>query len=79
MWHHWGDGGGAGTWLLMGSGMLLFWALVATGIVWLVRSARSERRLAGKPSARDILDARYARGEVDDEEYRTRRENLADR
>jgi putative membrane protein len=74
----------AADWLLMGFGMLLFWALVVAGIVWAVRSASgSAARRDSVPlhqstpparsSARDILDERYARGELSDEEYRQRR------
>jgi putative membrane protein len=89
MMHHWDGGWSAGNWLLMGFGMLLFWALVVAGIVWLVRYTAVNRpataalavpldKPAGpaRPSARDILDERYARGEVSDEEYRTRRDTL---
>jgi putative membrane protein len=90
MRHNWDGGWGVGTWLLMGFGMLVFWALVVAGIVWLVHSATGKRNAsgavrpdepAGQPqlSARDILDVRYARGEIDDEEYRTRRDTLATR
>lgn len=31
---------------------------------------------AAGPSARQILDQRYARGEIDDDEYRRRRDEL---
>jgi putative membrane protein len=89
MWH--GDWSGA-DWLLMGFGMLLFWALVVAGIVWLVRNSGSDRRAddAGGvdpgrpadrpgPTAQEILDERYARGEIGDDEYRTRRDTLSAR
>ncbi|MEP7180136.1 MAG: SHOCT domain-containing protein [Pseudonocardiales bacterium] len=92
MMHHWDDGWGVGNWLLMGVGMLLFWTLVVAGIIWLVRSAAKERRTsdAGSvsmdksavlpaPTARDVLDERYARGEINDDEYRARRDALAAR
>jgi putative membrane protein len=91
MMGHWDGGWTAGDWVLMSVGMLLFWALVVAGIVWLVRYTTGDRRTNGagvsldKPSgppartARDILDERYARGEISDEEYRTRRETLAAR
>jgi putative membrane protein len=74
-------------WLLMGVGMLLIWALVVAGIVWLVHHATSNRAPGGvsldkpaaaaQPSAQDILDQRYARGEINDEEHRIRRDTLA--
>lgn len=86
MMGHWNDGWGVGEWLVMGFGMLLFWALVVAVIVLVVRSATGDRRdrieqdgvSLHKPgaTARDILDERYARGEIDDEEYRTRRDAL---
>ncbi len=74
----------------MGFGMLLFWALVVAGIVWLVRSTTRpptgdgrgvplDTDAAARPSAREILDERYARGEIGDEEYRTRRDTLSSR
>ena len=92
MMHHWDRGWGVGNWLLMGVGMLLFWALVVGGIVWLVRYAATERRTSdaggvsldkpsapATPTAREILDERYARGEINDDEYRERRDTLAAR
>lgn len=80
----------AADWMLMGFAMLLFWALVVTGIIWAVRSAsgsaaRRDSVSLHKPtppsraSAQDILDERYARGELSDEEYRQRRELLGAR
>lgn len=92
MMHHWNGGWGVGNWLLMGFGMLLFWALVVAGIVWLVHYAGSTRPTTAqqgaaphtqagpqRPSAQDILAERYARGEISDEEYRTRCDTLASR
>lgn len=87
--HRWDSGWGVGNWLFMSVGMLLFWALVVAGVVWLVRYTASERRTGGvsldkpaappTPTARDILDERYARSEINDEEYRARRDTLAAR
>jgi putative membrane protein len=54
--------------------MVLFWSgLLATGVYFLRR--RPTWSSAG-PSAADVLDERYARGEIDDEEYRQRRVTL---
>ena len=58
--------------------MLLFWVFVIAGIVWLVLTlSRSQTRERG--SGRDavqILEERLARGEIDAEEFRTRRAAL---
>jgi putative membrane protein len=83
------DGGWSGAdWVLMGVGMLVFWTLVVAGVVWLVRGlrapvSRSARGQDGQTRpgtdwshARAILDERYARGDIDDEQYRTRRDLL---
>ena len=77
MMHHWDQGWGAGNWLLMGFGMVVFWALLVAVIVWLVRSCGT--RPSAVSSAREILDERYARGEITDEEYRARRNGLLGR
>lgn len=87
MWH--GDWSGA-DWLFMSFGMLVFWGVVVAGIVLLLRNTGSTRTGGDergvdltKPSgtartnAREILDQRFARGEIGDEEYRSRRDTLA--
>lgn len=71
----WHDGGWGVVW------MILSWALVAAIIVLVVRafssgSARSEKH-SGDP-ARTILDERFARGEISEEEHRERRRVLDD-
>jgi hypothetical protein len=55
----------------MGAVMLIFWGLVAWVVVTLVRQGDSGGETRG---AREILDERYARGEIDDDEYRRRTE-----
>ncbi|MDV3222720.1 SHOCT domain-containing protein [Intrasporangium sp.] len=81
-----GPGGGLG----MGW-VWLWWLLILVGVVAIVvalvrggafggRSSRPDDR-ASSPDrpvskARQILDERYARGEIDDEEYRARRRAL---
>ncbi len=52
--------------------MLLFWGLVIVAIVALVKWLTDQSFNPGKPPAKtplDILRERYARGEVDTEEY----------
>ena len=69
-----------GLWGIWGLGimlfMFLFWALVITAIVlgirWLVRQGRPE----GGDSALEILRQRYARGEINREEFEAKRKDL---
>ncbi len=74
MWD--GDGGhmGRGWWWVMGVGWLIFLALVVVLGVLLVRYLTSG---AGRgSSAEDVLAERFARGEIDEDEYRRRRAAL---
>lgn len=74
----WGPGTGGGVVGFGGPGaLLLILALVAlvVGIYLLFRFV-TER--AGEDDALAVLERRYARGEVDDEEFATRRARLAD-
>ena len=75
----WGNGMGWGGWLLMTLTTVAFWAVVVFGIVALFRGSggpgpRDARR---DGDARRILDERFARGEIDAEEYRTRQSILS--
>jgi putative membrane protein len=78
----WGYGGGWGPWIGMGLGMTLFWGLVILGVIVLVRyssgtGAHRERAMGnGVGQAEQILADRFARGEINEDEYRTRRELL---
>ena len=72
-----------GDWLAMIGTMLLFWGVLIALVVWVVRSVRSGGQQPG--SARtdmavpdDILAQRYARGEIDDDEFRRCRVLLHD-
>jgi putative membrane protein len=69
MW--WGSGYG---WVWM----LLSWVVIIGLVVWavIVFSGRDAQGRDGPPSARRILDERFARGELDEEEYRRRRDEL---
>jgi putative membrane protein len=53
--------------------MLVWWALVVAVIVWLVRAATATRTT---PTARQLLDQRFAAGEINAEEYQERRRVL---
>lgn len=53
--------------------MLLFWVFLVAGVVWL---AQTVSRAGDGDAARRILDERFARGDIDAEEYRARRDAL---
>lgn len=71
----WGMGYGLFSWLIM----LLFWIAVITGIVLLVRWLIEQGKLKGAQSgegALDILKKRYARGEIDREQFENMKRDL---
>jgi len=74
----WGNGWGWAGWVLMGVVMVLFWAAVVTAIVLAIRYAGGSRNTAsGSPNhgpsrPEDVLAERFARGEIDESEYRRR-------
>ena len=59
-----------------GLGMVLVWVLPIFLIVLLVRYFAREREGKREPTALEILEARYARGEIDRDEYLKRRADL---
>lgn len=71
MWWAWGAGG-----VIMMLMMLVFWGLVITGVVftirWLVRQSNGAR----PDSALEILRQRYARGEINREEFEMKKRDL---
>lgn len=69
----WGNMGG------MGFGMLLFWALIIALIVLVVRNVSTRDDDAGRTASRsplDILKERYARGEIEQDEFERKRRDL---
>lgn len=62
--------------------MLLFWIVIILGIValarWLWSSNTKDANSPGSGQSRalDILDERYARGEIDEDEYQEKRRHL---
>ena len=73
-----GNDVGAGWMIVMMLGMVLFWALVILGIVWLIREYGPPARRTGvADEARTILDRRFANGEITAKEYEQRRRVLA--
>ena len=80
-WMHGGWGWGWMT--LMMVMMVLFWGAVIAGIVWLIRGASGSLTPRGrdlpKETPAEVLDRRFAEGEISEEDYRSRRELLTDR
>lgn len=87
-WQGWGMGPGMMGGYGYGYGMgwvwsiviIVFWILVIVGIIFLVRwiaiSTRSGGQTGGGESALDVLKKRYARGEIDKDEFEERKRDL---
>jgi len=86
MYGNWGYGTGFGFgWIFM----VIFWGLIIWGIVALIHRFNRDghggccggddgqkNMPSGKSPALDILDARYAKGEINKEEYETKKKDL---
>ena len=57
--------------------MALFWLAVIAVVVWAVRDRGSSERRS--PDPRQILEERFARGEISEEEFEARRRALEHR
>jgi putative membrane protein len=63
--------------------MIAFWIAIIVGIVFLIRwlvvsTGTGSRRASSEESALEILKRRYARGEIEKEEFEEKRKSLAD-
>lgn len=76
MW--WYGGTGWGGWLAMSLMMVLFWGLIIFGGIaaWRAIGRGGNQRPADERSPEQLLDERFARGELSEDEYRHRRELL---
>ncbi|VBB08954.1 Hypothetical protein LUCI_4240 [Lucifera butyrica] len=72
--------GGPLTWLGMGFGMIIqlaFTALVILAVVWMYKAVfRNGNRTEGRNGALEILQTRYAKGEITREEYQQIKKEL---
>jgi len=72
----WNGGWGLGGWILTALVLVAFFAVVITGIVAAVRYFTGEHRGAGGAqqgsAAQDVLAERFARGEIDADEFQRR-------
>lgn len=69
-WYH--DGMGWGGWIVMTLAMVAFWALVVFAVLTLFRTERPGESNPDRRDPMQILDERFARGEIDEDEYRAR-------
>ena len=80
-WDSWGWGG----WVLMVLTMAVFWALVITGVVITIRYVVGRKVDTNRHSssasfrAEDVLAERFARGEIDEDEFRRRSATIRER
>jgi putative membrane protein len=56
--------------------MVLFWAAIIVGVVWLIRAAFDRRPGPRSESPTEVLERRFAEGAISVEDYRERREVL---
>lgn len=81
MMHGWqyGQGYGNNYWwmgLIMMVLQLVFWAVVATFVIKMLRGRGGSFGALSGDNALELLKARYAKGEIDTEEYTKRRQEL---
>ena len=78
-WHDYGMGPGMmwGGWGLGWIFMIVFWGLLIAGLIFLIRWLVGMTRSRKEESALDILKKRYARGEIDQEEFEKRKKDIS--
>ena len=72
----WWYGPGMSGWgfALMTLGTVLFWALIVLAVIAVVRYLLTggDRRLEERPTPEELLAERFARGEIDEQDYHRR-------
>lgn len=77
---YWGDYDPSGWgWVAMTLGMVVFWGLLITLAVVLVRGLNrpTGQERVSRPTPEQLLAERFARGEIDEDEYRRRLATLS--
>lgn len=77
MWHM---GDGSGWWMLWGSLMMIgFWGVVIWAVVALIRRPDDQWTAPSRrePTALEVLERRYAGGELSDEEFEAKKRRLS--
>lgn len=75
----WNEGMNSSGWIVMTMAMVAFWALVVLGAVALFRRESTNQPPNVQPTERTplgTLDERFARGEIDVDDYHARQEIL---
>jgi putative membrane protein len=78
-WRHYGWGPGMmwGGWGIGWIFMIVFWGLLIVGLIFLIRYLiRATKVSKGEESALDILKKRYARGDINKEEFEQKKKDL---
>lgn len=76
------DGYGMGGGFGFGGGFMILWWIVIIAVVvmlvkWLVSSYGTSGRSSQENTAMEILKERYARGEIDEQEFQKRKRELS--
>jgi putative membrane protein len=76
-WGHMGGGGWRDDMWIWGPLLMIFWLALAIVVTWFLVRSVNDRAAAREPAgggqrARDILAERYAKGELNTEEYNER-------
>jgi putative membrane protein len=83
---NWGSVGNFGIWGWIGLILnLVFWVALIAGlvllVVWAIRRARvpaaTGPQVTGRPTAKEILQAKYAGGEITREQYQLMKQDIA--
>jgi putative membrane protein len=67
---------GAGWMVVMMIGMVIFWGAIILAVVWLIRGGTDHSTHKQEETPLDVLDRRFAEGQMSVEEYRERRAEL---
>ncbi len=59
-----------------GGFMWIFWIVLVVLVVWILQGSSANSRSTNEESALDILKKRYAKGEIDKEEFERKRKEL---
>ena len=82
MWGHMDGYGWGWGWGGMGFGMLLFWGVLIAAVVLLARNTWGSGTCSGRArekTALDLLKERYARGEIERDEFEQKKRDLENR